>query len=131
MVNGRIRFAGQEITAGRQLVRTPYVNPYDIRMIPLTFEGVVLLPENKDRNLNYIASYLTRYKPWDDDDFISFSEALGVAQDEGMLIGGASYRASSWNFGFANYWIKDTLNTAYGEIDYLFLFGGDDGPNLR
>lgn len=29
-INGRIKLAGQEITAGRQLVRTPYVNPYDI-----------------------------------------------------------------------------------------------------
>ena len=131
-INGRIKFAGQEITAGRQLVRTPYVNPYDIRMIPLSFEGVVLLPENKDRNLTYVASYLTRYKPWNDSDFISFSEGLGVTQDEGMLIGGASYRASSWNFGFANYWIKDTLNTAYGEIDYVLPFGGgDDGLSLR
>lgn len=130
-INGRIRLAGQEITAGRQLVRTPYVNPYDSRMIPLTFEGVVLLPENKDRNLTYMASYLTRYKAWDDEDFVPFSEALGVAQDEGMLIGGASYRTKSWNAGFSNYWIKDTLNTAYGELDYLFPFGGDDGPSLR
>jgi hypothetical protein len=130
-INGRIKLAGQEITAGRQLVRTPYVNPYDVRMIPLTFEGVVLLPENKDRNFTYVASYLTRYKPWDDGDFISFSEALGVRQDEGMLIGGASYRTSAWNLGFANYWIKDTLNTAYGEIDYLFPFGDGDGPSLR
>jgi hypothetical protein len=130
-INGRIRFAGQEITAGRQLLRTPYVNPYDIRMIPLTFEGVVLLPENKDRNLTYIASYLTRYKPWNDADFIPFSEGLGVARDEGMLIAGASYRMAAWNFGFINYWIKDTLNTAYGEIDHLLWSGGDDGLSVR
>lgn len=31
--------------AGRQLVRTPFIYPYDIRMIPLIFEGAVLLPE--------------------------------------------------------------------------------------
>lgn len=130
-INGRINLAGQEITAGRQLVRTPYVNPYDIRMIPLTFEGVVLLPENKGRNLTYIAAYLTRYKPWNNGDFIPFSEALGVTQDEGMLIGGASYRLAAWNFGFVNYWIKDTLNTAYGEIDHLLWSGGDDGLSVR
>jgi len=132
-INGRLKLAGQEITAGRQLVRTPYVNPYDIRMIPITFEGVVLLPETQDKDLTYIASYLTRYKPWDDDDFVPMSEGLGVVQDEGMLIGGASYRAGPWNLGAVNYWVNDILNTAYGEIDYLFPHGsgGDDSPSFR
>ena len=131
-INGRIKFAGQEITAGRQLVRTPYVNPYDIRMIPLTFEGVVLLPENKGQKLNYTASYLTRYKPWDAAGFTPMSAGLGVEQDRGMLITGASYRTKSWNLGAANYWVNDVLNTAYGEIDYLLPFGGgDDDPSFR
>jgi len=31
-----------------------------------------------------------------------------------------------------NYWIKDTINTAYGEIDYLLPFGrGTDAPSYR
>jgi hypothetical protein len=30
-----------------------------------------------------------------------------------------------------NYWIKDTLNTAYGEADYLLPFGGGGGPSYR
>ena len=130
-INGRVRFAGQEITVGRQLVRTPYINPFDVRMIPLTFEGVALLPENKDGKVEYVASYLSRYKPRDDSDFISFSEGLGVAQDEGVLITGASYHANGWNIGASNYWIKDTLNTLYGEVDYLLPFGGGDGPSFR
>ena len=45
--SARLKFAGQELTAGRQLVRTAYINPNDFRMIPLTFEGIVLLPEDK------------------------------------------------------------------------------------
>ncbi len=131
-INGRIKFAGQEITAGRQLVRTPYVNPYDVRMIPLTFEGVVLLPESKGQKFDYIASYLTRYKPRNESGFISFSEGLGIDENEGMLITGASYHTGGWNLGFSNYWIKDALNTAYGEIDYLLPFGGgEDGPSFR
>ncbi len=131
-ISGRIKVAGQEITAGRQLVRTPYVNPYDIRMIPLSFEGVVLLPENQQQKLNYIASYLTRYKPWDAVDFTPMSEGLGVKEDRGMLITGASYRTDSWNLGAANYWVNDILNTAYGEVDYMLPFGGgDDDPSFR
>jgi outer membrane porin, OprD family len=131
--SARLKYAGQELTAGRQLVRTPYINPNDFRMIPLTFEGVVLLPEEgKERNLDYIASYLWRFKPRHLDDFIPFSEALGVAQDEGVLITGGSYRGSQWNFGLVNYWIADTMNTAYGEIDYTLPLGGDNGlPGFR
>lgn len=131
-INGRIKLAGQEIAAGRQLVRTPYVNPYDIRMIPLTFEGVVLLPEDQNKDLTYIASYLTRYKPWNDGDFVSMSDGLGVTQDEGMLITGASYRMKRMNVGAVNYWMHDVLNTAYGEIDYLLpCQNDDDGPCFR
>lgn len=133
-LNGRLKFAGQELTAGRQLVRTPFINPYDVRMIPLTYEGVVLLPEDKDgRKLDYIASYLWRYKPRDVSQFIPLSEGLGVTQDEGVLITGVSYATKSWAYGVTNYWIKDTLNTAYGEIDYLLPFGGGDDrkPSFR
>ncbi len=133
-INGRMKYAGQELTAGRQLIRTPYINPYDVRMIPLTVEGVVLLPEHKGNDkLDYTASYLWRYKPRNIASFIPFSEGLGVEQDEGVFITGASYHTGSWNYGFSNYWIKDTLNTLYGEVDYLLPLGGggDDAPSLR
>lgn len=135
-LNGRIRFAGQQVTVGRQLVRTPYVNPYDSRMIPITFEGIVWVPDDQgpDQTVDYIVSYLTDYKPRNKASFISFSEGLGVPQDEGMLITGASYHKNGFNIGGSNYWIEDTLNTAYGEIDYLLPFGegnGGRGPQLR
>ena len=132
-INGRVHAADQELTVGRQLVRTPYINPYDVRMIPLTFEGIVLVPERKEgQTLDYIASYLTQYKPRNTVGFESFSNGLGVEQDEGVLVNGISYNGSAWNVGVANYWIKDTLNTAYGEIDYLLPFGGGEGePSFR
>jgi len=132
-INGRMTLAGQELTVGRQLVRTPYINPYDVRMIPLTFEGIVIVPEHKaGQTFDYIASYLTQYKPRDTATSESFSNGLGVEQDEGVLVNGVSYHGAAWNAGVANYWIKDTLNTAYGEIDYMLPFGGgEDGPSFR
>jgi hypothetical protein len=132
-IHGRMKFAGQELTVGRQLVRTPYINPFDVRMIPLTFEGIVLLPESKEnQKLDYMASYLSRYKPRDESGFIPFSEGLGVSQDEGVLITGVRYSTENWNVGAANYWIKDTLNTAYGEVDHLLAIGGgENGPSFR
>lgn len=131
-LNGRFRFAGQKLTVGRQIIRTPYINPYDSRMIPLTFEGIVLVPDHQgpDTAFDYIASYLTQYKPRDQRAFESFSNGLGVAQNEGVLITGASYHKDGFNIGGTNYWIEDTLNTAYGEIDYTLPSRGD-GPSVR
>ena len=57
--NARFKFAQQELTVGRQLVRTPFINPYYDRIIPLTYEGVMLIPEdNERRKLDYVLSYL-------------------------------------------------------------------------
>jgi hypothetical protein len=135
-LNGRVRFAGQQVTVGRQLVRTPYINPYDSRMIPITFEGIVWVPDDQgpDQTFDYIASYLMQYKPRNQANFIPFSEGLSVSQDYGVLITGASYHKNGFNIGATNYWIEDTLNTAYGEIDYLLPFGegnGGRGPQVR
>ena len=134
-INGRMKYAGQQLTAGRQLIRTPYINPYDVRMIPLTVEGVVLLPEHKEEpKIDYTAAYLWRYKPRNIGSFIPFSEGVGVEKNEGVLVTGASYHTDSWNYGFSNYWIKDTLNTLYGEVDYTLPLGsggGDGAPSLR
>ena len=131
--NARLKLLGQELSAGRQLIRTAFINPNDNRMIPITFEGLFLVPERrKDLALDYVASYLWRYKPRDSEQFISFSEPLGVSEDEGVLINGVRHRSPSFNLGAVNYWIKDTLNTAYGEADYLLPFGGGSGgPSYR
>ncbi len=131
--NARLKFSGQELTVGRQLVRTPYINPFDVRMIPLTYEGAVLLPERRPQQpVDYILSYLWSYKPLNTDEFIPLSQGLGVNEDDGVLITGIRRRTKYLNYGLINYWIKDTLNTAYGEFDYTLPFGGTDGaPSLR
>ena len=130
--NVRLKFAGQEASLGRQLIRTAFINPRDNRMIPLTFEGIILVPERrKDQGLDYIGSYLWRYKPRDTDEFIPFSEPLGVKQDEGVLINGVRHRFHGLTLGAANYWIRDTLNTTYGEADYVWGFEAEQGPTYR
>jgi hypothetical protein len=132
-INARFKFAGQEASVGRQLVRTAFINPRDNRMIPLTFEGAILVPERReDQGLDYVASYLWKYKPRDTAEFIPFSEPLGVKKDEGVLITGARRTWDGLTLGAVNYWIKDTLNTTYGEADYLLpIAANGDGPSYR
>lgn len=60
--NTRFKLAGQELSVGRQLIRTAFINPQDKRM--LTFEGVILVPERRDdQGFDYIASDLWKYAP--------------------------------------------------------------------
>ena len=56
-----------------------------------------------------------------------------MSEDEGVLINGVHYRGASFNVGLVNYWIKDAMNTAYGEVDYTLPIGASshDGPTLR
>jgi hypothetical protein len=43
VANARMRALGQELVVGRQLIKTPYINPQDNRMLPNTVEGVGLM----------------------------------------------------------------------------------------
>ncbi|MCP4781698.1 MAG: OprD family porin [Hyphomicrobium sp.] len=118
---GRMRVLNQELTVGRQQIETPYVNPRDNRMVPITFEGVVLRPRHDMvETIDYMTGYLWRYKPRQSSVFESFSEGLGAEQDRGLLINGVKVGASEGlTFGAIDYWISDTLNTAYAEFDWL------------
>ena len=42
IANARMRFTGHEAVLGRQLVKTPYINPQDNRMLPNAVEGAVI-----------------------------------------------------------------------------------------
>jgi hypothetical protein len=49
-----------------------------------------------------------------------------------VLITGIRSRTSNLNFGLVNYLIKDIMNPAYGEADYMMPFGGSGGaPGFR
>jgi hypothetical protein len=47
-----------------------------------------------------------------------------------VLITGIRSRTSNLNFGLVNYLIKDIMNPAYGEADYMMPFGGSGGHQV-
>jgi hypothetical protein len=55
---------------------------------------------------------------------VPLSDALGVTEDEGVLITGIRRRTRNLNYGLVNYWINDAMNTLYGEADYGFSLVG-------
>ncbi len=121
VANARVRFADEELVLGRQLVKTPYINPQDNRMIPNTVEGAVLTRRrDKAETLDYGVGYLWGFKARNSSYFVPFSEELGLPEDRGVLVAGVKATPlAGLTFGAINYRIADALNTAYAEIDWL------------
>ena len=121
----KLRYEDHVLTGYRQLVDLGYVNPYDGRMAPNTFEGAML--NGKLGWLDYAAGYLTQMKPRGEDEFISMSEAAGVARtNEGAVLAGV--RLEPW----PSIWVAantvftvNTFNTAFVETQYTHALGSD------
>jgi hypothetical protein len=121
IANARIRFTGQELVLGRQLVKTPYINTQDNRMLPNTVEGAVLTRRREDATtLDYGAGYLWGFKARDSSHFEPFSEELGVTEDRGVLAAGAKVMPiDGLTIGAIDYLIADVLNTTFAEADWI------------
>ena len=127
IANARLLLSGQEIVVGRQLVKTPYINPQDNRMIPNAVEGVALVRRRDEaQTFDYGAGYLWGFKARDSSYFVPFSEVLGVEEDRGVLVAGAKLvPVKGLTVGAIDYAIADTLNTAFAELDWVLPTFGD------
>src|SRR5512134_2055520 len=86
---GAVRIAGQTITAYRQLVNRPFINPQDNRMVPNTFEAYTVTGAAKD--FSYIAGYITKEKVRDAESFRWMSNvAGGTGEQKGVVFGGGT-----------------------------------------
>ncbi len=90
--NAVFRFTDSDILrVGRQLFELPYLGSHDIRMVPNTFEAIAFGNASRE-GLAYVVGYVDKIKRKNDDDFISMSEAAGVANgDDGVIMAGARY----------------------------------------
>jgi hypothetical protein len=122
VANARTRGFGQELVVGRQLIKTPYINPQDDRMIPNTVEGVGLMRRRDEaQTLDYGVAYLWGFKARDQSYFVPFSQALGVTEDRGVIVAGTKIvPVAGLTLGAIDYTIPDTLNTAFAELDWIF-----------
>jgi len=113
----------------RQLVDQPYINPIDNRMTPNTFEGITA--GGKVDVIEYLAGYLWKIKPRNEDRFISMSKQAGAAgSDDGVIMGWLRVAplAGLRLTGAEQYGIN-TFNTVYLEGDYLLPL--DENWKLR
>jgi hypothetical protein len=83
--------------------------------------------------VEYGLGYLDKIKLRNDNDFISLSEAAGVeGSGHGMFYGGVRISPlENIHLGAINYYVEDTINIAYAELDYLHSFNDDLAIRVR
>lgn len=115
---GAFRFAGQTLTAYRQLIDRPFINPNDSRMIPNTFEAYTLSGAADD--VSYTGGYITKAKLRDTESFVWMSNVAGGKGDQK----GVAYAGMTWKFVKGGYvrldeqYAFDVFNTFYADVRY-------------
>ncbi len=115
---GAVRIAGQTITAYRQLINRPFINPQDTRMVPNTFEAYTLT--GSADQVSYTGGYVTKMKVRDSESFRWMSNvAGGTGNQEGVI-----YAGGTWNFARNGYvrideaYSTDVVNIFYTDVRY-------------
>jgi len=123
-----VRIAGQTITAYRQLINRPFINPQDTRMVPNTFEAYTLT--GSWDQLFYTGGYVTKMKVRDSESFRWMSNVAGGTGNQE----GAIYAGGTWNFATNGYvrvdevYSTDVLNIFYTDVKYPIAI--DDKTSL-
>src|SRR5262245_45248208 len=114
------------LTGYRQLVDEGYLNPQDSRMVPNTFEGVLI--KGTIDPIAYDVGYLSAIKLRQENSFHNMAEAAGVGGDinRGLVLTRLSSEPlSGLSLYGANYLVPDVFNTAYGYAEYTHNLSSD------
>lgn len=123
-----LRYDGQVLTLGRQLVKQPEINPHDNRMVPITHEGASL--GGDIGMLSYYAAFLTATKTRGENTFQNYGEVVGVDQDEPMYLGGLALAPNEDTMARTSlYVVPDILLSSYTDAQWKGELGGN-GLNL-
>ena len=120
-----LRYEGQVLTLGRQMVHQPEINPHDNRLVPITYEGGSL--GGDVGMLSYYAAFLTATKTRGSNEFDNFGEVVGVDQDEPMYLGGLALAPSDdIKARTSLYVVPDVLLSSYSDGGWSGQFEGFD-----
>jgi hypothetical protein len=124
------------ITAGKQILRFPFVNPQDGRMRPTLIEGIYaeILPNKK---LKLSAGWFYKISPRGTITWFNIGKSMGVnpqglnpdgtasnyrdhTKSAGIAIIDGSYRFNEhFNISFHNQFTENVFNTAFIQLDYF------------
>src|SRR5262245_13066803 len=114
----KLRHWEQTLTGGRQRIDVDYLNPQDNRMVPNTFEALLL--DGRVGWLGYTAGYVFTMKPRQENVFLSMAEQAGATgADQGLALVG--FVATPWKpltIDLSTAFGVDTFNTAFVQAEY-------------
>ena len=102
----------------RQSLDTPFINPYDTKMTPVTVEAYTL--ESRDiAALDLLGSHVTGIKPVNGTTFLSMTEAAGITNgSRDVTLAGARFNpCDAVNLQVWNYYAYDFMNLVYAQYD--------------
>jgi hypothetical protein len=113
-----LRLADQTLTAYRQLINRPFINPNDSRMVPHTFEAYTLT--GAAGPVSYTGGYATKVKLRDTDEFRWMSEvAGGTGERRGVAYAGITYKfGDAATLRLDEQYAVDVYNSFYADLRY-------------
>ena len=129
---GRIKlYERNEFRFFRQAYDSPYINKYDSRMTPNTFEGYTVhgaFGEGKTGpGFTYGAGYVPKIKERNSDEFVYMSEAAGAKVERGTGVAGGRFTYGASSIGAIEYYTPDILNIFYAEAKHVWKVTDDLG----
>ena len=111
-------FGDLTVKAYRQRFNLPYLNGFDTRMTPNTFEAVTL-GDSGGKRFVYVLSQTWGIKKQNATNFVSMTEAAGIdGPDRAMSSAGMRYTFDNGaNIGLINHYTKDFINIFYSEAN--------------
>lgn len=120
-----------KVTLGRQVFKSPLLNPEDGRMIPTLVQGIIYT-YSKPKSLQVNLGWLSHIAPRSSNGFYSVAESIGIyptglnadgtpsgykgnIQSNGIGIASISFRRKSFNIKLWEYYIENIFNSIYLE----------------
>ena len=119
-------YAKNTVRLFRQKIETPFMNFYDIRMAPVTYEAYTfassIIPQ-----IDFFISHIKKIKRWNDTKFVTLSEAAGFSgRDDPVTAAGVvwtptdAYTVQVWE-----YYCNEFMNVLYVQADAFFELAED------
>jgi hypothetical protein len=130
ILEGFLDWGGDQLnfTAGRMRLETPFMHSSDIRMVPLSYQGVRALYQATPK-WALGGTYITHMKPLNSDIFERLYDLAGVAGDDrGVWSIGTRYQYSdNGSLGVVAYHAEDLIDIVYSEITHQWGFEEGNG----
>ena len=124
-VYGRVKLIEDHfLNLYRYEYNTPFINKYDGRMTPKTFEGYTFQGASGGRDgapgFRYGGGYITKIKERDSEDFVWMSRDAGAPVNTGVEFGGVLLSLGRFSIGAIDYYCEDVINIGYAEAKYTW-----------